>query len=111
MVMSTSVIARYLEPIIEDERLRHVQTIRIGSKALAYWPQRFVTDPDADELLRLFERVIESGRTLAFQAHASHPVEFEPEMARRAIQRIRSTGALIRLQSPCIRHVNDDPEI
>lgn len=110
MVMRTPVVARYLEPILSDPRLDHVQTIRIGTKALAYWPQRFVSDPDADDLLRLMERVIASGRTLAIQAHASHPVEFDPPVAREAIRRIRSTGAVIRLQSPCIRHVNDDSE-
>ena len=26
-----------------------LESIRIGTKSLAYWPQRFVTDPDADE--------------------------------------------------------------
>jgi L-lysine 2,3-aminomutase len=108
MVMKTDVIARYLEPLLSDPALSHVQTVRIGTKSLAYWPQRFTSDADADDLLRLFERVVASGRTLSVQAHASHPVEFEPLVARQAIQRIRSTGAVIRLQSPCIRHVNDD---
>ena len=111
MIMRTSVLERYIKPIIEDPRLAHVQTIRIGTKALAYWPQRFTSDEDADALLQLFERVVASGRTLAFQAHVSHPVEFVPQVAQHAIQRIRSTGAVIRMQSPCIRHVNDNPEI
>lgn len=108
MVMATRTLARYLEPLLDDPRLEHVQTVRIGTKSLAYWPQRFVTDPDAEDLLGLFRRVIASGRTLAIQAHVSHPVEFEPEVAREAIRRIRDTGAVIRLQGPCIRHVNDD---
>jgi len=111
MVMKTEVIARYLEPLLSDAGLTHVQTVRIGTKSLAYWPQRFTSDADADDLLRLFERIVSSGRTLSIQAHASHPVEFEPEVARRAIERIRATGAVIRLQSPCIRHVNDDPGV
>ncbi|MFZ9880247.1 MAG: KamA family radical SAM protein [Phycisphaerales bacterium] len=111
MVMRTSVLARYIDPILSNPELAHVQTIRIGTKSLAYWPQRFVTDSDADELLRLFERIIESGRTLAIQAHASHPVEFQPQVAREAIRRVRGTGAVIRLQSPCIRHVNDDASV
>jgi L-lysine 2,3-aminomutase len=110
MVMRTGVVARYLQPVLDDPRLDHVQTIRIGTKALAYWPQRFVSDPDADELMRLFERVVATGRTLAVQAHVSHPVEFSTPVAQEAIRRIRSTGAMIRLQGPCIRHVNDDAE-
>jgi L-lysine 2,3-aminomutase len=111
MVMKTEVIARYLEPLLSDPGLAHVQTVRIGTKSLAYWPQRFTSDADADDLLRLFERIVASGRTLSIQAHASHPVEFEPAVARHAIQRIRATGAVIRLQSPCIRHVNDDARV
>ena len=110
MVMRTAVISRYLQPVLEDPRLGHVQTIRIGTKAIAYWPQRFVSDPDADELMRLFERVVATGRTLAVQAHVSHPVEFSTDVAQEAIRRIRSTGAMIRLQGPCIRHVNDDAD-
>lgn len=111
MVMRTSVLERYIAPILNDQRLSHVQTIRIGTKSLAYWPQRFTSDDDADDVLRLFERVVASGRTLAFQAHISHPVELAPKIAQEAIRRIRATGAVIRMQSPCIRHVNDDPEI
>ncbi|MCB9597122.1 MAG: lysine 2,3-aminomutase, partial [Sandaracinaceae bacterium] len=47
MVMKTKVLRRYVEPLLEPG-LEHVQTIRIGTKAPAYWPYRFVTDPDAD---------------------------------------------------------------
>ena len=111
MVMKTSVLERYLDPILEDPRLAHVQTIRIGTKSLAYWPQRFTTDDDADALMRLFERVIATGRTLSIQAHVSHPVEFMPAIAEQAIRRVRATGAMIRLQGPCIRHVNDDARV
>ena len=49
MIMKTHSIRRYLEPLLSP-RLRHVQTLRIGTKALAYWPYRFVSDPDADDL-------------------------------------------------------------
>lgn len=111
MVMESRVLGRYLEPLLSDPRLEHLQSIRIGTKALAYWPQRFVSDSDADELLRLLERVRSSGRMVSIQAHVSHPRELEPEIARQAIARLRSVGALIRMQSPCIRHVNDDPAL
>jgi KamA family protein len=106
MVMKAKVFERYVDQLLEID---HVRTIRIGSKSLAYWPQRYVTDGDADEMLRLFERIVDAGKQVAFMAHCSHPVEFDPEIARTAISRIRSTGANIRMQSPVIRHVNDDP--
>ena len=88
----------------------HVQNIRIGTKALAYWPQRFVSDKDADDCLELFEEVAAADRHLAVMGHYSHPVELESGMAREAVRRVRNTGAQIRMQGPLIRHVNDDPE-
>ncbi|MFY2556908.1 KamA family radical SAM protein [Corallococcus terminator] len=105
MVMSEAVLARYIEPLLEIE---HLEAIRIGTKALAYWPQRFVTDPDADDTLRLFEKVVASGKSLAFMAHFSHPNEMMPDIVQEAVRRIRSTGAVIRTQAPLIRTINDD---
>jgi KamA family protein len=110
MIMGEPVLRRYIEPLLADPRLGHIESIRIGTKSLAYWPQRFVTDPDADATLRLFERVIGTGRTLAVMAHFSHPRELEPDILRRAVERIRQTGAVIRTQAPLIRSINDDPE-
>jgi len=111
MVMSTANFAAYVDAILDDPALEHVQTIRIGTKSLAYWPQRFTSDADADDLLRLFARIVASGRTLSVMGHYSHPREFETAEARAAVVRIRDTGANIRMQSPAIRHVNDDPAI
>ena len=108
MVMSTERLAGHLEPLLAVESVR---TIRVGTKALAYWPQRFVGDRDADELLRLMEQVVTSGRTLAVMAHVSHPRELEGDLARRAVERIRATGAVVYCQAPLMRHVNDDPAV
>lgn len=110
LVMKTALIERYLAPIL-DADIDHLRNIRIGTKALSYWPYRFLADPDADDLLRLFERVVESGRSLALMAHICHDRELEPEVVRRAIRRVRSAGVEIRLQAPLIRHVNDSPEV
>jgi len=109
MVMKTSVLRRYIEPLLAPE-LEHVHSIRIGTKAVAYWPYRFADGPDAEDLLRLFEQVVRSGKHLAVMAHYSHPRELEPPIAREAASRIRSTGAVIRTQAPLIRHVNDSAE-
>ena len=106
MIMGEPVLARYIEPLL-DPRFDHLESIRIGTKSLSYWPQRFVTDPDADDTLRLFERVVGSGRNLAFMAHFSHPRELEPPMVAEAVRRIRATGAVIRTQAPLIRTIND----
>jgi KamA family protein len=108
MIMRTEVLARFVEPLLESG-LDTVRTIRIGTKAISHWPYRFVTDPDADELCRLFERVVGSGRQLAVMAHYSHPRELAPAVAGEAVRRIRATGASIYAQAPLIRGINDDP--
>nr|WP_246039742.1 lysine 2,3-aminomutase [Glycomyces buryatensis] len=107
MIMGEPVLRRYIEPLLEMD---HVESIRIGSKALAYWPQRFVTDPDAEATLRLFEEVVKSGRNLAFMAHFSHQKELESDLVHEAVRRINNTGAVIRTQAPLIRTINDDAE-
>ena len=105
-IMNASSLQGYLEPLLEIE---HIQNIRIGTKSVAYWPQRFVTDRDADDVLRLFERVVKSGRSLSLMAHFNHPVEIRPEIAQTSLRRILNTGATVRMQSPIVRHINDNP--
>jgi KamA family protein len=108
MIMGAGVLRRYVEPLLHSG-LDHIESIRIGTKSLGYWPQRFVTDPDADDTLRLFEEVQEAGKTLALMAHFSHPREMEPPLVAEAVSRIRSAGGVIRTQAPLIRTINDDP--
>ncbi len=106
LVMSTAALERYLTPVLEAQNIG-IQTIRIGTKSLGYWPYRFLTDKDADELLRLFERIVARGFHLAIMAHFNHTRELETPIVRQAIKRIRATGAEIRSQSPLVRHIND----
>lgn len=110
MVMKAKVLRRYLEPLL-DPSFDHIKSIRIGSKAPAYWPYRFVTDPDADELRALFAQVRRADRHLAFMAHYSHPRELETPIAREAVARIQDAGATVRCQAPLVRHVNDSADI
>jgi len=111
MVMKTKNLEQYLAPLADDASLDHVQTVRIGSKALSFWPYRFVTDADADELLRLLERLVARGKHVAFMAHFNHWRELGTPVVEEAIRRIRNTGAEIRTQSPLIAHINDDADV
>ncbi|MFP4682173.1 MAG: KamA family radical SAM protein [Ectothiorhodospira sp.] len=110
MVMKTKHLLQYLEPLMEP-RFEHVQSIRIGTKALTFWPHRFVSDGDADALLLLLERLVSAGKHVAIMAHYNHWQEMETPMAREAIRRLRDTGAEIRSQGPLLAHINDDPEV
>ena len=110
LVMKTSLLKHYLEPLLQPE-FAHIHTIRIGTKALSYWPYRFLSDPDADDLLRLFEQLIRAGKHLALMVHFNHWRELEPQPVREAIARLRATGAILRSQSPLLAHINDDPQV
>ena len=105
LIMRAAHLAEFIRPLLTPQ-YGHIRDIRIGTKALSFWPYRFTSDPDADALLALFEAVVDSGRHLALMAHFSHPRELETAAVRAAIQRIRGTGAVIRTQAPLVRHVN-----
>jgi KamA family protein len=106
MIMKTAVLRRYVEALL-DPSLDHIRSIRFGTKAPAYWPYRFVSDPDADDLLRLFDNIRQAHRHVAIMAHYSHYRELATPIAQEAVRRIRGTGAAVRCQAPLIRHVND----
>ena len=110
LIMKTRVLRQYIEPILEA-KIPHLKTIRIGSKALAFWPYRFTTDDDADDLIKLFKEIKEAGYHLAYMAHFNHYQELETEEVKEAVDRILSTGAIIRTQSPILRHINDSAEV
>ncbi|WP_029906914.1 KamA family radical SAM protein [Prevotella sp. 10(H)] len=110
MIMNAAALETYIKPLLEPE-FKHIHSIRIGTKSLAYWPYRYLTDKDSDDIIRLFELIIRSGRNLSIQAHFNHPKELSTDAVKKAISRIRSTGAQIRTQSPLLRHINDKPEL
>jgi KamA family protein len=110
LIMKAKILSAYIRPLLEAD-IPNLRNIRIGTKALGYWPFKFTTDSDAPELLQLFKDVKKSGKHLALMAHFNHYVELEGEPVKEAIQKILKTGAVIRTQSPVMKHINDDPKI
>ena len=110
LTMNASLISRYVDALLDND-LHNIQTIRFGTKALAFWPYRFLSDPDSDELMRIFEKIVRAGKNLAIMAHFSHPRELSTTAVQEAIQRVRATGAQIRTQSPVLNHINNDPAV
>ncbi len=110
LFMTSALLRRYIEPILKA-RPGKLKTIRIGTKALAYWPYRFLTDRDSEDLIRLFGDIVEAGYHLSIMAHFTHLRELSTGAAEQAIKTINGTGAVIRCQSPLIRHINDDPDM
>lgn len=110
LIMKTKILEAYIRPLL-DSNLKNLKHIRIGTKALAYWPYRFLTDDDADDLLNLFKDIKKAGKHLAFMAHFNHPVELAPAAVKDAIEKIQCAGAVIRTQSPVMKHINDSPAV
>ena len=110
MIMSASVIKKYLQPFI-DKKPGSLSSIRFGTKSLAYWPYKFFSDKDSDQLFKIFESIVNKGYHLTIMAHFSHYRELETVAVKQAISRLQSVGAIIRCQAPLIRHINDDPDV
>ncbi|MBX2889468.1 MAG: hypothetical protein KF734_00950 [Saprospiraceae bacterium] len=109
MIMKFDVFRQYIEPFLDKNNKTNIQSIRIGTKSLGFWPYKFIDDEEADKYLQLFEQVVKSGINLAFMAHFNHPNELRTPAVQKAIRRLRRTGLQIRTQSPLLRHINDDP--
>ncbi len=110
MVMKGKMLDTYLSALV-DANIPHLKNIRIGSKTLGFWPYRYLTDSDAEEVLGAFKKVTDAGISLAFMAHFNHYRELETEAVQQAIKKIRATGAQIRTQSPLLNNINAKPEI
>jgi KamA family protein len=113
MIMKTKSLAQYLEPLCDPNYVPHIKNLRIGTRSLTFWPQRFTTDADADELITLMRRVREEGgRHLAIMAHLGHVRELSTKKVEHAIERIQKEAfATIRSQSPVMRGINDDATV
>jgi KamA family protein len=110
MVMKLRGLEKFILPLLSPE-FSHIKNIRIGTKVLSYWPYRFITDPDSEQIITLFKRVIDAGKNLALMAHYNHWVELETEAHAEAIKKLRDIGVTIRTQSPILRHINDSADV
>ena len=110
MIMKAKMFSTYIDVLLEAN-LPNLKTIRIGTKALSYWPYKFLIDDDADQTLDIFERVTNKGLHLALMAHFNHVTELKTGSVKAAIKRVRETGAQIRTQSPLLAHINEDADM
>ena len=110
MVMNTKNLNRYFRPLIEMD-IPSLKTIRIGSKSLSYWPNKYVHTSETEEVLSLFSDITESGINLSFMAHFNHYQELQTDVLREAVKNILNTGAQIRTQSPILNRINASADI
>jgi L-lysine 2,3-aminomutase len=102
-------LERYVTPLIEDPTLIHVKTVRLGSRALTYQPE-LVLAPAYEPMLELFDRLHDHGIQLAWMAHFSTPRELLNPVTLAAIRRLQAHHAVLRSQSPIMKHISLFPD-
>ncbi|MET4328635.1 KamA family protein [Bradyrhizobium sp. i1.15.2] len=102
-VLSTVKLNEVLDHLLP---IQHLESIRFGTKMLAFKPNRF-EDPS---LRALFQRIHEAGKTAVIVTHFDHVAEISVN-AERNIRFLRAQGVQFLNQSVLLAKVNDDPEI
>ena len=95
----------YLMPLIEDKALGHIKTVRIGSRALTYYPE-FILKDEYTKYLELFKHLIDHGIQVAWMSHFSTPREILNLPAIAATRRLKSYGVTVKSQSPIMNHIS-----
>lgn len=102
-ILSTVKLDKILDHLLP---IPHLDSIRFGTKTVAYEPKRF-KDPS---LPALFRRIHEAGKAAVIVTHFDHIGEISAD-AERIILSLRAHGVQFFNQSVLLAKVNDDPEI
>jgi len=98
-------LRQYVMPIIQDPRLLHVRTVRLGSRMLTYQPELILTRK-YDRMLALFDTMHDNGVQLSWMSHFSTPRELLNPSTIAAIRRLQRHGVVVRSQSPIMNHIS-----
>jgi len=109
MWMNNQQLFGYLNVIMQPE-LSHIRSVRLGTKALSYYPQRFLGE-EGEKLRCYLEQMVDQGKNISIMAHFSHPKELGTDKVRQAVLNLRKAGVTIRTQAPLIRGINDSSEV
>lgn len=102
-VLSTAKLDKILDHLLP---ISHLDSIRFGTKTIAYEPKRF----EDSALPALFQRIHEAGKTAVIVTHFDHIGEISAD-AERNIGSLRAQGVQFLNQSVLLAKVNDDSEI
>lgn len=103
LVLSTVKLDKILDHLLP---IPHLESIRFGTKTLAYVPKRF-EDP---ALPALFQRIHEAGKAAVIVTHFDHIGEISVN-AEHNIRSLRAQGVQFLNQTVLLAKVNDDPDI
>lgn len=103
LMLSSAKLDKILDHLLP---IPHLESIRFGTKMVAFEPKRF-EDPN---LHALFRRIREAGKTAVIVTHFDHIGEISLD-AERNIRSLCAQGVQFLNQSVLLAKVNDDPEI
>lgn len=103
LVLSTAKLDKMLDHLLP---IPHLDSIRFGTKTLAYLPKRF----DDPALPALFKRIDEAGKAAVIVTHFDHIGEISVE-AEHKIRSLRAQGVQFLNQTVLLAKVNADPQI
>ncbi len=98
-------LKEYVTPLMEDEDLLHIRSLRIGSRAITFHPE-FLFSEKFTKILELLKEVVDSGIQVVWMAHLSTPREVLNPGALAAIRRLKKYGLNIKSQSPVMNHIS-----
>ncbi|MCK1489599.1 lysine 2,3-aminomutase [Bradyrhizobium sp. 180] len=102
-VLSTANLNSILDRLLP---IHHLNSIRFGTKMLAYEPGRF----EDSTLSALFQRIHKAGKTSIIVAHFDHVGEISCE-AEQKVRALRAQGVQFLNQSVLLAKVNDDADV
>ncbi|WP_048152760.1 KamA family radical SAM protein [Methanolacinia paynteri] len=103
LTASTSRLNKILSALFS---IKHIKSVRIGTKMPAYNPFRIIEDESLHEMVRENSR---PGKMLYFMTQFNHPRELTKE-AKESLDLLRLSGASLANQTPILNGVNSDPE-
>lgn len=102
LMMPTSRLRQIISTLFS---IKHVKTVRIGSKMPAYNPFRITEDESLHDMVKEISR---PGKMIYFMTQFNHPRELTKE-AKEALSVLRVSGASLANQTPVLNGINSDP--
>ncbi len=98
-------LEKYAIPFIENEKLLHIKTLRIGSRALTFDPEMILSNKFKKHL-ELFRKLKRNGIQVVWMSHFSTPREVLNPATIAAINRLKYHEVTVKSQSPIMKHIS-----
>ncbi len=98
-------LEQYTMPIIQDEELMHIKTLRLGTRVLTFHPEMILSS-EYNKFLKLFKTLTDNGVQVILMSHFSTPHEVLNPSTIAAIRRLRNHGVVVKSQSPVMHHIS-----